>query len=1175
MDAELWKRVDDLLQSALATPADQQEEFLRQACADDPALLHEVRSLLTAHRKSGNFLEPPSINSADTAARIPIAGPPSALGPIPGQVVSHYRVLGELGSGGMGIVYEAEDIKLGRRVAMKFLPGEVTSDRVAFERLQREARAASALDHSNICPVHELGEYEGQPFIVMQLLEGQTLRDWIGDISKGGDPSRFTQTLDLAVQIAKGLEAAHQKGIIHRDIKPANVFVTRRGDAKILDFGLAKMLEDYVTPQLTSETIVADAAEFSPARPNLHLTRTGTTMGTAYYMSPEQVRGEKLDWRTDLFSLGLVLYEMVTGQKAFAGDTGPAVYDAILHRVPVPVRQLNQSAPAELERIINKAIAKDRRERYQSSQEIVKDLEALRNNAGASRLGRRRKWIAIPAVLAVIAVGLGVLLERSRQPGLGQPGSPVKVRKSVAVLGFRNLSNRAGDEWISTALAEMMSTELATGQQLRIIPGENVAHMKLDLALSGSGGYGLDTLRKIRSNLETDVIVQGSYLVSAGGSLRVDLQLQEAGAGEMIATVSENGSEAQIADLVSRAGATLRGRLGIAAMPAGDLDKARSALPADPQAARLYSEGLAKLRTFDALAARNLLSKAVVADPNHALSHFFLADSLFALGYEAQAQTEGKKAVDLSHDLPRESQLLIEGRYRELSNDYSAAIEAYRSLWKFFPDDLDYGLRLAAAQTSSSRGKDALLTVAQLRTLQEPSRNDPRVDLAEASASESQGDFKRSEQAATAAAEKATLQGSRLLLVQAKQSEGWAWDRLGELDKGFAAYSESRELAQSGGNLRAVAKAFNGMANTLYDKGDLEGARKYYQDALRIGREIGAQKTISAVTANIGNVYFDQGKLAEARRYYQQALEINQRIDNKRGIASDSGNLANVLQGMGDLSGSIHMQEQTVQAFRDVGDRRGEAMTLSNLGSVLTDQGQLEEAQRKFEEASKIIQQIGFQRGRVSSMLGIATLLEAHDKLPESRAAALEALTLSRNLKDDSGAGQSQWQLARIVLEQGDASEAEKLAREAALEFDREKSVANGCSANALLSRALVIMARLKEARSASDLALTLCQQGQDRGARFQAELASADVASIAGESARALRILETANAESRRDGYAGYELESRLLMGKIELSSGRITSGQSRLEALLKDAQHRNFNLIAREAQTALSPHR
>ena len=288
-----------------------------------------------------------------------------------GKRISHYRILLFLGGGGMGLVYKAEDLKLGRQVAIKFLPQELASDPKAFERLQREARAASALDHPNICAIYELGEHLGQPFIVMQLLEGQDLREWIEGVAIQSTDFRRNKSLDLGVQIAHGLEAAHQRGIIHRDIKPANVFVTKRADAKILDFGLAKVLETHAMSKVMNDTAVAHPAEPADDRAEPHLTRTGTTMGTAYYMSPEQVRGEELDERTDLFSFGLVLYEMVTGQKAFAGDTRPAVYEAILHGVPVPVRQLNPSAPAELERIINKAIAKDRSDRYQSAHELV------------------------------------------------------------------------------------------------------------------------------------------------------------------------------------------------------------------------------------------------------------------------------------------------------------------------------------------------------------------------------------------------------------------------------------------------------------------------------------------------------------------------------------------------------------------------------------------------------------------------------------------------------------------------------------------------------------------------------------------------------------------------------------------------------------------------------------
>ena len=290
-----------------------------------------------------------------------------------GKKVSHYRVLQLLGGGGMGVVYQAEDLKLGRQVAMKFLPGELASDPVAFERLQREARAASALDHPNICAIYELDEHEGRPFIVMQLLEGKTLREWIENSARENTHARLNQLLDLAMQIADGLEAAHQKGVIHRDIKPANIFITSRGEAKILDFGVAKFLE---LPEVAPELAQPLQEGGMPANPSL--TRTGASVGTPYYLSPEQIRGEKLDARTDLFSLGLVLYEMATGHRAFAGNTAPVIREAVLNQPVIPARQLVPELPLELQRIITKALEKDRERRYQSGKELKTDLERLR-----------------------------------------------------------------------------------------------------------------------------------------------------------------------------------------------------------------------------------------------------------------------------------------------------------------------------------------------------------------------------------------------------------------------------------------------------------------------------------------------------------------------------------------------------------------------------------------------------------------------------------------------------------------------------------------------------------------------------------------------------------------------------------------------------------------------------
>jgi len=345
-----------------------------------------------------------------------------------GKKVSHYRVLELIGGGGMGVIYKAEDIKLGRRVALKFLPEELANDVAAMERFKREARAASALNHPNICTIHEVEEHAGQPFIVMELLQGQTLRELItaADAPSPGTgaqkgPLPFLTLLDIALQIGEGLDAAHQQGIIHRDIKPANIFVTTHGQAKILDFGLAKLQESEL-PNLKS----APGSEEQPkGESDVNITRTGLAMGTAGYMSPEQVRGENLDARTDLFSFGLVLYEMATGLRAFTGETSPMLHAAILNHTPTPVRDLNPEIPARLEQIINKALEKQRQLRYQSATELRADLTSAGPLSHSPTSATSRWLLASVGFLAVLLVA-GVTFWFNRV----QPLSPLDLKQS-------------------------------------------------------------------------------------------------------------------------------------------------------------------------------------------------------------------------------------------------------------------------------------------------------------------------------------------------------------------------------------------------------------------------------------------------------------------------------------------------------------------------------------------------------------------------------------------------------------------------------------------------------------------------------------------------------------------------------------------------------------------------
>jgi serine/threonine protein kinase/Flp pilus assembly protein TadD len=406
-----------------------------------------------------------------------------------GQTVSHYRVVESLGGGGMGIVYSARDTILDRNVALKFLPPDSTKDQPTLDRFLREARAAAALNHPNICTIHEIADYDGQPFIVMELMEGKTLKHTIE-----GKPMLVDRILELSIQIADALGAAHARGITHRDIKPANIFITRSGQAKVLDFGLAKL----TAAAASVDTIGASGRGTTIL--NMNLTSPGTAMGTIAYMSPEQARGEDLDARADLFSFGVVLYEMATGKHAFEGNTTAVIFDGILNGTPASPASLNSDIPAPLENIINKALEKDRDLRYQSAAEMRSDLKRLKRDRESS--GR-----TTPAKGTPVA---------SKAP-------PVREVKSVAVLYFENLSSAKEDEYFRDGMTEDIITELANIRDLKVFPRPAMLPYR-DKSV---------TAPQVGQELKASYVLGGS-LRRAGNRLRITAQLVETHSGHTL-----------------------------------------------------------------------------------------------------------------------------------------------------------------------------------------------------------------------------------------------------------------------------------------------------------------------------------------------------------------------------------------------------------------------------------------------------------------------------------------------------------------------------------------------------------------------------------------------------------------------------------------------------------------
>ena len=1095
----------------------------------------------------------------------------------------------------MGMVFRASDEQLEREVAIKVLPPGMLADESARKRFRREALTLAKLNHPNIGTVYEFGSQGEVDFLVMEYVSGAAV-----DAKLVAGPLAQKDILRIGYQLADGLTSAHDHGVIHRDLKPANLRLTQDNRLKILDFGLAQFMR--------SETDMGVTASISESR---------EISGTLPYMSPEQLRGEVVDQRSDIWSAGVVLYELSAGRRPFVSAQVPLVIDGILNKDPEAPSVFNPKLSPGLEMLILKCLDKDPERRYQSARELRVDMDRLTmpvSHVGSDRTGR----VAVPPspapsppaktkrAIIVGAVGLGVIL--LSLVGAGEiAAKPVGRRRTIAVLNLKNSTSRPEAAWLSTALPEMLTTELGAGEKLRTITGEEVAQMKINLALPDSDELTPQTLSQVGKALGADLVVLGSYVDLPGGKLRVDLYLQDVGAGQTLLTVKQVGEEDNLFDLVSRAGAQLREKCDAGQLNAQDQAAVRAALPSTTEASKLYAEGLAKLRVHDAIAARDLLEKAVVADPNHALAHSALAAAWTLLGYDEKARLSAKSAYELSASLSREEGLLTEARYRETSKEWANAADSYRILFGFFPDNLEYGLLLARAQTRGGKGKEALATVESLRRLAPPAGNDPRIELVAAEVWSSLGDFKQGEAFAARAAEKARAQNAKLLLARALYHEGFALENLNDLDGAMKAAEESGRRYESAGDRYGLASTLEVRGQLLDDRGDYPGALAKFNDELAIARQVGNRKAEASALNHMAVVLNEQGNGEEARKMFEKALPIFLEVSDKRNYGITLINIAGVMKDSGDLNGAKKTYDEALTVCREINDQNGVSLSLTGIGTVLDELGDsagakkmleqavaldlaggqssasndklidlgdelqhlgdLPKARKNYESALALSRAAGDKSMAAYALAGLGSLSLTAANFEEAHKDYEEALSLRTALGEKDTAAETRVAIAELAIEEGHPGAAERPAREAREEFQKVHKNDDQITATVVLVRALLAGGRNDDASKEAGGAAPLAARSQNLSVKLAFDVTMARAQAASRKTAAANTILKEALAKATKSGYVGYQLESRLALEEIELESGKSATSGARLQQLQKDAKEKGFDLIARKA--------
>jgi serine/threonine protein kinase/tetratricopeptide (TPR) repeat protein len=1140
----------------------------------------------------------------------------------PGEVLAgRYRIDAFLGRGAVGEVYEAFDRELGEAIAVKILRPEIARDERALQRFKREIQLARRVTHPNVCRAFDLvhhtahvttrtgeeppGEPPDQVFLTMELLRGETLEQLLARQGRMG----MAEALPVIGHIVAALAAAHANGVVHRDLKSGNIFLVPEPwgtRAVVTDFGLA-----------WSSIETNDSAS---------LTATGELVGSPAYMAPEQVRGEEATPATDIYALGVVLFEMVTGELPFVGKS--AFYTALKRLqepAPSPRLHLSDLDPA-WEKTILRCLEREPAKRFPTVRHVLQALGRTKAEAdatsplrliesGVRRLRRRRRLKLELGALALFLAASGLLwawraghlgprgpFSHQAAPAASpaqtarQPGPAIVMRPLVAVLPFESLAGKGDSN--GRAAFELLPLELAASGNLRVVPAAEVDEALRDLGGAGPVSASDPRLLKL---LGADFLVTGACL--PGATSRCDAVLHDVRGGRTMA-LSATGETA-----LAALGEKLRRALGAPELVAVDAEGLQALLP-NPGAAGLWARALHRLRRGDAPAARDLLGRAVAADGDNPLLHSALAETWAALGYTGKAQQEAKQT--LTAMLREEDRLALEARYHELSQEWNEAAILWRELAVQWPDDLEGGLRQAAAEIEAGRPDEAEATLARLRRLPPPAGTDPRLDLTAAHVAMARKDLHATRAAAARAAAGAEPVGRRRSAAEARLLEAGALIALKELAGARQEVSEARQIYVALGDPGGAAEADCALARLHFVAADPDAARGAYAEAVATYRRMGADGEAAKVLKEAGNAYNSIHELDRAAQYYRQARSLSARVGDRLGEAANLHNLANNFLQRGELSAAEPLFRQTLVLHRQNNFPAGEAATLQGLAQIAFRQGRATEARMNYQQALDIYRRTNGNGNAAAVLNNLAEVSLDVGDLPQSRREREEARRRAAADRQEDGVARADRGIADVLRQQGDLAAARALYERSlatyerlslpgkqagildeigvtltlqgelvealkrfgqALDITRQRGD-RPAEAEVLVGRARALWRwdALREATPALEQALATVRAAQEPRAVIEALLTLALVKLDLGDRAAARRSFEEALRISRRRGARSQVAAALAGLGALQLAQGETVQARTQLEQALKIRTELGEKLNRAESRLALA---